>query len=219
MRNQLFITGCVRSGTNWVYEILSKYYISSYSEYFEYLNLEKRKIDFHDKDSLLFKINEDMRNLNLLQDYFPKCKILILLRNPLEVVNSIYKPSKKSIPYRPFVDLKEKWSREGEADLLPAAIRRFESYYPTETVNLITRKNKRVLVLKYEDLVNNFNYSISKVFEFCKIKQNINFDDELLPLRTPNQGICLKDFSLQNQKVILSSRIPFLCKSFNYPLG
>ena len=209
----------MRSGTNWVYEILSRYYTSTYTEYFEYLNLEKRKIDFYDKDSLLFKINEDMRNLSLLQDYFPKCKILILLRNPLEVVNSIYKPNKNSIPYRPFFDLKEKWSREGEVDLLPAAIRRFESYYPIETINLITKKNKRIFILKYEDLINNFNSAITKVFEFCKIQNDTIFEKKLLPIKTPNQGIYLKDFSHQNQKVILSSRIPSLCKLFNYSFG
>jgi hypothetical protein len=219
VKNQLFLTGCIRSGTNWIYEILSEYYNYSHSEYFEYQDLEKRKMDFSNKESLLFKINEDMRNLNLLQRYFPGAKIIIVIRNPLEVINSIYKPNEKSKPYRPFVDLREKWARGSEVDLLPAAIRRFESYYPDEAINIITSVNKNILVLKYEDLINKFKSEITSIFEFCKIKQNHNPDSELLPIRTPNQGISLKDFSLQNQEVILSSRIPFLCKSLNYSLG
>ena len=219
MKNQLFLTGSIRSGTNWVYEILSKYYVYAHSEYFEYQDLEKRKKDFFYKESLLFKINEDMRNLNLLKHYFPEAKIIIVLRNPLEVVNSIYKPNENSKPYRPFVDLREKWSRGGEVDLLPAAIRRFESYYPDGTINIITSSNKNILVVRYENLIRNFRSEINKVLEFCKIRLNNNIDGELLPIKTPNQGICLKDFSLHNQKVILSSSIPSLCKIFNYSLS
>jgi hypothetical protein len=219
VKNQLFITGCIRSGTNWVFGILSRHYVYTYSEYFEYLDLAKRKKEFLGKNYLLFKLNEDMRNISCLEQAFPDGKILIVLRNPLEILHSIYKPNKQSKPYRPFHDLREKWSRVGEKDLLPAAVRRFESYYPVKTVNIIAKYNKNIYILKYEDLITNFNSAINQVFEFCKIVQNNNFENELLPIKTPNQGICLNDFSLQNQKIILSSRIPSLCKLFNYPLG
>ena len=68
-------------------------------------------------------------------------------------------------------------------------------------------------------MLSNFNSVITKVFEFCNIQQSYNLENEILPIKSPNQGIYLKDFSHQNQKVILASRIPYFCKLFNYSLG
>jgi len=212
----LFLTGCIRSGTNWVFDILSKYYCSSHSEYFEYFDLEKRKKAFCGNDSLLFKINEDMRNICSLSSSFPDAKIVIMLRNPLEVLHSIYNPSRESLPYRPFHDLKSKWSRAGDEDRLPAAIRRLESYFPSEALDVIAKPTLRFHILRYEDLLARFNSTLSLLFDFCEIEVRQRNSVSNKPMTTANQGMKLKDFSSEHQNLINSSQIPYLSKVMGY---
>ena len=50
-----------------------------------------------------------MRNLGLLEDAFPDGKIVVILRNPIEALHSIYKPDEESIP----TGLLTTWRRSG----------------------------------------------------------------------------------------------------------
>jgi len=212
----LFLTGCIRSGTNWVFDILSKYYCFSHSEYFEYFDLEKRKKAFCGNDSLLFKINEDMRNLPLLASSFPEAKIVIMLRNPIEVLHSIYKPNRQSQPFRPFNDLGTRWAKEGDLDRLPAAIRRLESYFPSEALDVIAKPTLRFHILRYEDLLARFNSTLSLLFDFCEIEVRQRNSVSNKPMTTTNQGMKLKDFSSEHQNLINLSQIPYLSKVMGY---
>jgi len=216
MLKQLFLTGCIRSGTNWVFDILSEHYRDHHSEYFDYLDLEKRKTAFGGNDSLLFKINEDMRNICSLSSSFPDAKIVIMVRNPLEVLHSIYNPSRESLPYRPFHDLESKWSRAGDEDRLPAAIRRLESYFPSEALDVIAKPTLRFHILRYEDLLARFNSTLSLLFDFCEINEKERKTFCKKPLETANQGIRLQDFSAEHQKIISLTKIPFLSQFMGY---
>jgi len=216
MLKQLFLTGCIRSGTNWVFDILSEYYRDHHSEYFDYFDLEKRKSAFGGNDSLLFKINEDMRNIRSLSSSFPDAKIVIMLRNPMEVLHSIYNPSKESLPYRPFHDLESKWSRAGDEDRLPAAIRRLESYFPSEALDVIASPTLPFHLLRYEDLLARFNSTLNLLFDFCEIEVKQRKGVSNKPITTANQGMQLKDFSSEHQNLINLSQIPYLSKVMGY---
>lgn len=212
----MFLTGCIRSGTNWVFDILSEYYRDHHSEYFDYLDLEKRKTAFGGNDSLLFKINEDMRNICSLSSTFPDAKIIIILRNPLEVLHSIYKPSRESRPYRPFHDLEAKWSKDGDKDRLPAAIRRLASYFPAETLDVIGKPGSHYHILRYESLLSQFNLTLNVLFDFCGIEYSKRISLPSNPMKTANQGIRLTDFSPEHQELIYLSNIPHLSKVLGY---
>ncbi len=163
-------------------------------------------------------MNEDMRDLLSLENAFPEAKILIVLRHPLEVVHSIFNPNRKSIPYRPFFDLKKKWSFDSDVDLLPAAVRRFESYFSDETLNKIIKFESNLLVIRHEDLLDKFDSTLENISKFCEFKKSIINKQKLLPINTPNQGIFISHFSSIHQDIIQSSRIPYICEKLRYSL-
>ena len=216
MKGQLFLTGCIRSGTNWVFDVLAKHYEVCHSEYFDYLDLKRRENAFYGCESLLFKINEDMRNLGLLEDAFPDGKIVVILRNPIEALHSIYKPDEESIPFRPFNDLETKWFKEGDSDRLPAAIRRLLSYFPDDALEKIKSPGPACHILRYEELLNDFDATIANLFAFCGITVRSGQAIGNRPLRTANQGVRLKNFSAEQQEIILSSDIPQLSEKMGY---
>ena len=212
---KVFLTGSVRSGTTWLFSLLQTKISPSFLERFDLFDLELRKKFLSHYNQFVFKINEDMRDLEKLHAYFPNAKVIVLLRHPIEVLHSIYKPNKLSVPFRPFNDIKEKWSNPDDASYLSAVIRRFESYYPIPTLNLIRRSPSWLKVMKYEDYLNDFDSCIDEVYGFLDIKY-IPSNSLLRPQKTPNQSIRMSNFTRQEQGLINESRVPTITDELKY---
>lgn len=212
---KVFLTGSIRSGTTWLFSLLQTKISPSFLERFDLFDLELRKKSLSQHDQFIFKINEDIRDLEKLHTYFPNAKVIVLLRHPIEVLHSIYKPNKQSVPYRPFNDIREKWSHPKDLSYLSAVIRRFESYYPTSTLNLIRRSPSWLKVMKYEDYLKNFDSCMQELYGFLEIIYTPS-NGLLGPQKTPNQGVRLKEFSESEKDMIMGSGVPFICKQLGY---
>ena len=212
---KVFLTGSIRSGTTWLFSLLQTKISPSFLERFDLFDLELRKKSLLQHDQFVFKINEDIRDLEKLHTYFPNAKVIVLLRHPIEVLHSIYKPNKQSVPYRPFNDIREKWSYPNDLSYLSAVIRRFESYYPTSTLNLIRRAPSWLKVMKYEDYLKNFDSCIQELYSFLEII-NTPANGLLGPQKTPNQSIRISNFTNEDQGMINESRVPEITKQLGY---
>lgn len=211
----IFLTGGIRSGTSWLFSLLEEKINPSYFEQFDYLDLTIRRNLLQDIDQFLFKINEDMRQLNSLHAFFPNAKIIVLIRHPLEALHSIHRPNLKSIPFRPFKDLKTKWRYPEDKDLFPAALRRLESYFPSDAMSFLKQSNDWLKVFRYEDLLGNFKFHYGELLKFAEIDRACTTLD-ILPQKTPNQGVRLKEFSESEKDMIMGSDIPLICKQLGY---
>ena len=213
----IFLTGAIRSGTSWVFALLAERISPSYLEQFDYFELEPRRCLLDGHDDFLFKINEDMRCLAALHETFPESKTLVILRHPLESLRSIAQPHPESKPFRPFRDLKEKWVRSGDDGLFPAAIRRLESYFPEETLAILDEGREWLLVVRYDDLLSDFAFTVSRLLAFCGKGSEV--PKGFAPKSTPNQGVSLTDFTEEKQDLISSSSLPALCDRLGYSLS
>lgn len=212
---KVFLTGSIRSGTTWLFTILKTKISPSFLERFDLFDLERRKEFLLPFDNFIFKINEDIRELEKLHNHFPNAKVIVLIRHPLEVIHSIYKPNEKSIPFRPFVDIKEKWTRPEDESYLCAVIRRFESYYPTSVLSFVRRSPCWLKVVKYEDYLKNFDISIRELFDFISIP-DASQKSLFVPQKTPNQSVRISNFTEDEQKIINRSKVPVIISELGY---
>ena len=182
-----------------MFTILKTKISPSFLERFDLFDLERRREFLLPFDNFIFKINEDIRELEKLHNYFPDAKVIVLIRHPLEVIHSIYKPNEKSIPFRPFVDIKEKWAHPEDSSYLSAVIRRFESYYPTSVLNFVKDSPSWLKVVKYEDYLKSFDENIKNTFQFIEIR---DYTKTMLvgPQKTPNQAVRFSNFTEDEQK-------------------
>lgn len=212
---KVFLTGSIRSGTTWLFTILKTKIYPSFLERFDLFDLERRREFLLPFDNFIFKINEDIRELEKLHNYFPDAKVIVLIRHPLEVIHSIYKPNVKSIPFRPFVDIKEKWSLPEDSSYLSAVIRRFESYYPTSVLNFVKDSPSWLKVVKYEDYLKSFDENINNTFQFIEIR---DYTKTMLvgPQKTPNQAVRFSNFTEDEQETINKSKVPEIIDELGY---
>ena len=212
---KIFLTGAVRSGTSWVFSLLERKIKPSFFEQFDNFDLNVRRNLLKNLDHFLFEINEDMRQLDSLHAFFPNAKIIVLIRHPLEALHSIHRPNLKSIPFRPFIDLKTKWRHPEDKDLFPAALRRLESYFPSDAMSFLKQSNDWLKVFRYEDLLENFKFHYGELLEFAEIESTCASPD-FLPKKTPNQSVRLEEFSESEKGMIMGSDIPLICKQLGY---
>ena len=212
---KVFLTGSVRSGTTWLFTILKTKISPSFLERFDLSDLEIRQKILSQYDQFIFKINEDIRNLEKLHLFFPTAKVIVLVRHPLEVLHSIYKPNKNSIPFRPFNDIKEKWVNPEDKSYLCAVIRRFESYYPNATQNYLNKPPCWLKVYRYEEFLKNFDTSVQNLFEFIELS-DFSLDCATGPKSTPNQSVRISNFTKYEQEMINKSKVPEITKQLGY---
>ena len=101
---QYFICGCVRSGTSYVASLLGKYitnglhFLNESGRYPAHLRWKLRGSFF------VFKFCEDVKQIPILIDYFPNCRIIHLTRDIRDIIYTICYPSENSWPIRKVED-------------------------------------------------------------------------------------------------------------------
>ena len=124
------------------------------SFYFErrkaFVSYEKNTI-FIDKMPLnIFYIPE-------LKKIFPNSKFIMAMRNPFDVVLSCFMQ-----PFMPNDAMNNFFNLEDTAEFYDLVMKLWKKYY--ETFNL------KIHTVKYEDVVNNFDYTLTKLINFLELK-------------------------------------------------
>jgi len=105
-------------------------------------------------------------NLNGYLDFFENCKIIHLLRHPFDTLNSFYRERYKD-------PNSFGGSHPGEWTF----VKGFERVRKSFQQAFIHRENKRVHILRLEDLQNTPEKAIENIFDFLKLKpEKINFE-------------------------------------------
>ncbi len=213
--SEIMVVGCIRSGTNWTSHLFAPVvdavvadldYNDSISNE-KYRDAESRKL-LGELGSFCFKLNEDLiypESISNMVDLYPDIKIILLVRNPTSVVYSVAKPSRESVPYRvfPFVD---KTSRERRISRFAAAAH-VVGMYDCMYEEVEEKYSDRVLVVKYEDLVENFEESLRKMYNFVGSKFYKKYLDKLTaPIDSSGNAWNLQ-LSKSEVNTILSSEI------------
>jgi hypothetical protein len=113
-----------------------------------------------EKENTIYIIDKTPRYyeiLDLIPDFFPEAKIIILKRNPLIVLNSIIKTWKQDSIKKLFLF---------RHDILRG---------PLLLQNFIDKnKSENILEIHYEDIVNNTHIEIEKIYDWLGLKFDIN---------------------------------------------
>jgi|TARA_R110002020_G_scaffold332719_1_gene548120 hypothetical protein len=156
-----FITGCIRSGTNWFATLFYPFTDIVFSDFEGLRSIQDRKMAFAEFSKVTFKINEDLTDIGELKDNFKNSIFYIVNRDGREIVHSIYRPNPKSVPPRDF-DLKTGAIENDESEF-EAAIRTWLGYMQHYDEALQVAGDQGVLV-DYNKLVRNFDVEILKLF-------------------------------------------------------
>ena len=157
-----FITGCIRSGTNWFSTLFYPFTDIVFSDFDGLREIQDRKMAFAEFPKVCFKINEDLTEIPELKKTFKNSTFWIMNRDGREIVHSIYKPSPRSIPPRDFPGLEEEMV-ENKETRLEASIRTWLGYMQ-HYEKAIEDAGSQGIYVDYNKLISNFNVEILKLF-------------------------------------------------------
>lgn len=182
-----WVTGPIRSGTNWICSLFHPFVDIYHSDNETYRTLESRKV-LKKYESFAFKLNEDSNIMDQIIKIFPNSKIFLVMRDSRDVVNSIVYPHKNSIPYRKFPAIDSR-SKEFNQHPMEVGIYYFNAYIENYD-NIFNNYNDITYLIKYEDLINNFDEEYKKMEYFIEREPDINKLNQIKkPIKTPNQQI------------------------------
>ena len=109
----------------------------------------KRRLIKLKKTHLLEKTNRHLWHVDFIRRTFPKTKIILTTRNGKDVIGSLYKRYQN----------------------LDQAIKRYQddSIYTIRLMNL-----KNIILIRYEDLIENPEKTVKKIFKFMGLKYEAN---------------------------------------------
>ena len=183
MKKLILISGFPRGGTSFLRDCLASHLkVTKIPKEIVYKDLNSFTIQLKENISILTKENKNLidkffvnkapanlKYLDILSENFKETKFIVILRDPKDV----------------FVSHKEglKTWMMGKNKDVKFVINKLEKYY--EGLQKIKQKKitKNILVLRYEDLHQNFTQTLKKTFDFCNIKTS---DDEILSIFKQN---------------------------------
>ena len=130
---------------------------------------------------------KDPRNIFSLPFWlklFPESKVLILIRHPFDVVNSLITRNKylleKDIKLKdklsnymliPFLNVRNYSNLSSDISDFDIGMRLYDCYY-NQLVLMTEKYNSNIKIIKYEDLVLNKEDVVLNLFDFCNISLN-----------------------------------------------
>lgn len=157
-----FVTGCVRSGTNWFATLFYPFTDIVFADFEGLRSIQDRKMAFAEFPKIAFKINEDLTEIAELKHSFKNSTFYIINRDGREIVHSMYKPNLNSIPPREFPGLEEEMEQNKE-NRLEACIRTWLGYMQHYDTALKEAGSQGILV-DYNKLIKDFDVEILKIF-------------------------------------------------------
>ena len=150
-------------------------------KYFGLCSFILRKSFFNLKDNWGWKDPRSIVTLPFWMNLFPNAKVIVLLRHPFDVVNSLLERNKlfleadiknknKLASYFliPFLNIENYSNLSSNIKSFNEGMRLYQNYYKI-IKNMKSKYPENVLLIKYEDLVSNKKETISKVFKFNNI--------------------------------------------------
>lgn len=183
--NQFFIVGCIRSGTNFICNMFTDFVDIVHSDKEQFRDLNSRKVLLG--RNFAFKLNEDFNLLDDIYKMFPNCKILLVIRDPREVTNSIYKPNPRSVPPRVFPAVKQ-IARTKRITEFEAGMSICDCYFEGVDKTIFQTKYKDIVtIVNYNDIVNN-PQNLKDLFDklFPDNIRQLNYYQQKVR-KTPNQ--------------------------------
>jgi len=149
----------------------------------EYLNLfqEGKEKRYRGESSVMYLMFPEVVIPKINQQFGEDCKIIIMLRNPIERAYSGFQHVKRYNAKEDCIDFKSAWSISEERyfskpDMTPASrYKELGLYY--KQVKLYLDEIKSVHIIIYDDYQNDFQNEMKKVFDFLGIN-NINIDSD-----------------------------------------
>jgi len=202
---KICVVGSVRSGTNWIAHLFSPIVdevIADADYNGATCNERYRNIDNRDellgKESFVFKQNEDlmnMENLDKMIELFPDIKFILVIRDPIKIVESICKAYPDSIPMRFFPAVSKIQDDLGISRVEASTI--FASGYINQIPKFINKYSDRAIIVKYEDLVYNFEDTLSGLYNYFghEISQK-QIDEVERPIGEHGEGLTPDEVSI-----------------------
>ena len=143
----------------------------------EYLNLflKGRGEKYRGESSVMYLMFPEIIIPKINQQFGEECKIIIMLRNPIERAYSGFQHVKRYNVKEDCTDFKSAWSVSEEryflnSDMTPASrYKELGLYYKQVKSYLDGVKNVHIII--YDDYQNDFQSEMNKVFDFLKIEK------------------------------------------------
>lgn len=121
-------------------------------------------------------------NLYRIDNYFDnKLKVIVVERDPRDV----------------YILNKYIWNQKGLTVPMPTEVNAFCEYYSRMRKSEIECKSKKILRIKFEDLIYNYDLELKKIMEFL----NFTEKDHISPKKRFNPDISIKNTQLFNSKI------------------
>ena len=143
----------------------------------KYLNLflKGKKKQYRGESSVMYLMYPDIVIPKINQQYGEDCKIIIMLRNPIERAYSGFQHVKRYNANEECTEFKSAWDISEERyfsriDMTPASrYKELGLYYKQVKSYLDGIRNIHIIV--YDDYKNDFQSEMNKIFDFLKIKR------------------------------------------------
>ena len=182
-KKQFFIIGCIRSGTTFLCDMFINFVPKIFNEIGERDIILRHKL--LKNENFAFKFCEDFNNVHELKMLFKECKIFLIIRDIRDVVNSIYSPNIKSIPYRDFPVLNDIAKSKNISRFEASLIIVYNYYY---NINKCLDKDYNLIdeIVRYEDLIYNPDNLKNLFDKYFDNKKDVEYYKSKV-LNTPNQ--------------------------------
>ena len=182
MTEQFFICGCIRSGTSFFCDMFTDFVQEIYNECGD-INVINRKKTLAD-NCFAMKWCEDYNNKREIFEHFPRSKIILVVRDLRDTLNSIYNPNAKSIPFRNFPAV-EQISVNQNVSYFEAGLIILNQYYDDISKNALDEDEIEIVI--YDDICKH-PQQLKDIFDKLfpnNIKDIIYYKNKIL--KTPNQ--------------------------------
>lgn len=157
-------------------------------------NNGKTDIIRYQKEEIEYLFMKNVHHHNLLEKFIElekNIKIICLIRNPESVIYSQMTANHEGL--KDWLDGEDKNQNKSENYFGFNKWLEFEN----NSLNLKELYPKNVIIVNYEDLVNNTNNEIERVFKFCEIDKHKNIDDVIKQNKNKNDNY---DYSVFRNK-------------------
>lgn len=207
-KKQFFIIGCIRSGTTFLCDIFNDFVPKIFNETGERdINL---RYELLKNDNFAFKFCEDFENVYDIKLLFKQSKIFLIIRDMRDVVNSIYLPNTKSIPYRNFQAVNDLVETKN-ISRFEASLQIVYNYY--YNINNCLEKYNNLIdeIVIYEDLIYNPDNLKNLFNKYFDDKKDIEYYKSKV-IKTPNQ-LSYLNWSNDQKKMFKTYENGFLNKT------
>ncbi len=112
--------------------------------------------EYHSNTLFLDKTPDHIRCIKTIWKVFPDAKIIVLLRNPEDVIESLMNASKS-------------WGKNWAPSSIISAIRTYQYFFKVEGTNELILNDPRLCMVRYEQMKDNPVVALGKILEYLHI--------------------------------------------------